>query len=205
PALPGQVGAGGEDVDHTGKRRLGADRQLHRRDRAAEGLAELLDRALEIRVLAVHLVDEDQPRAPGVGGVAPDQLGAHLDTGGRIAHDHRTLGDAQRRVDLAGKVKIAGRVDQVDLVILPGDRRQGGLDADPALDLVGVVVQDTGAGIDPAETVGQSCGVKDDLGKLRLAGAAVGDEGDVPHAFEGVTLHERTTYAACDVEEPAIG
>src|SRR5690606_12281355 len=88
-----------------------------------------------------------------------------------------------------GKVEVAGRVDQVDLVLLPGDRCQGGLDADAALHFVGVEIQDAGAGVDPAHAVGHACDVEQQFGQLRLARAAVGDEGHVPQAFYRLAVH----------------
>src|SRR5690606_29464725 len=74
---------------------------------------------------------------------------------------------------------------------------QGGLDAHTALDLVRVEVQDAVPRINPAQAVGQTCGMQDDLGQLRLAGAPMGDEGHVPQAINRVALHERTPFAGC--------
>ena len=102
---------------------LGADRQLERGHARAEPVAELVERALEAGALAVELVDEDHPRHAEPAGLAPDRLGLHLDAVDRAHHEHREVDDPQRGPHVAEEVGVARRVDQVDLVALPLERR----------------------------------------------------------------------------------
>ena len=118
-----EVGGVGEEVGDAAEVGLGADRQLERRDAGAEPVAELVERALEAGALAVELVDEDHPRHAEPGGLAPDRLGLHLDAVDRAHHEHGQVDDPQRGPHVAEEVGVAGRVDQVDLVALPLERR----------------------------------------------------------------------------------
>ena len=67
-----EVGGVGEQVGDAVEVRLRADRQLERRHARAEPVAELVERALEARPLAVELVDEDHPRHAEPAGLPPD-------------------------------------------------------------------------------------------------------------------------------------
>ncbi len=66
----------------------------------------------------------------------PDGLGLRLNAGDAAEHDDRTVEDAQAALDLDREVDVTRGVDQVDLVLLPLERRRGGGDRDPALALL---------------------------------------------------------------------
>ncbi len=51
-----------DDIDVAAKRPRGTDGQIDRRDLRSEARLELLQGGVVVRVLAVHLVDEDHPR-----------------------------------------------------------------------------------------------------------------------------------------------
>ena len=74
---------------------------------------------LEVRADAVHLVDERDARDVVLVGLAPDGLGLRLDAGDRVEQRDRAVEHAQRALDLDGEVDVAGRVDDVDAVVLP--------------------------------------------------------------------------------------
>ena len=112
---------------------LGADRQLDRHGVGAEAVDHGLDRAVEVRADAVHLVDERDARDVVLVGLAPDGLGLRLDAGDGVEHGDRAVEDAQRALDLDGEVDVAGRVDDVDAVVVPVAGRRGGRDGDAAL------------------------------------------------------------------------
>ena len=76
-----------------------------------------LDRALEGRAGAVHLVDEADARHAVLVGLTPDRLRLRLDTGDGIEHDDATVEHAQRALDLDREVDVARRVDDVDAVV----------------------------------------------------------------------------------------
>ena len=83
---------------------------------ALQAGADLIDRAVEVRADAVHLVDEADARHAVLVGLAPHRLGLRLDAGDRVEHRHRTVEHAQRALDFDREVDVAGRVDDVDAV-----------------------------------------------------------------------------------------
>ena len=119
----------GDEVHDALERLALADRHCDRHRGAPEGLLDPLERALERGVVAVHAVDDQQAGDARLLGVAPDLLGLHLDARDRVHHHDRGVGHAQRRARLGEEVGVAGRVDQVDLGLLPlgeGERRRTG-------------------------------------------------------------------------------
>ena len=52
-------------------------------------------------------------------GLAPDRLGLRLDAGDAVEHGDGAVEHAQRALDLDGEVDVAGRVDDVDAVVVP--------------------------------------------------------------------------------------
>ena len=52
-------------------------------------------------------------------GLAPHRLGLRLDAGDRVEHGDGAVEHAQRPLDLDREVDVAGRVDDVDAVVVP--------------------------------------------------------------------------------------
>ena len=71
---------------------------------------------------------------------APVGFGLRLDPGYAVKHHHRTVQHAQRTAHLHVEVDVAGRVDQVDLVVAPGNGGGGAVDGDAPRPLLRVVV-----------------------------------------------------------------
>src|SRR5579859_60714 len=180
-AVAGEVpGALFHEVDHAGEVGFGADRQLQRHRFGAQPLADHLHRAPVVGADAVHLVDEADARHVVAVGLAPDRLRLRLDAGHGVEDDYTAVEHAQRALDLDGEVDVAGRVEDVDLVVLPlGSRRRGG-DRDAALALLLHVVHDGRAFMDLADLVGAAGVEQDALRHRRLAGVDVRDDPDVP-------------------------
>ena len=86
---------------------------------ASQAVLDHLDRALEVGAGAVHLVDEADARDVVAVGLAPDGLGLRLDAGDGVEDRDGAVEHAQRPLDLDREVDVAGRVDDVDPVVLP--------------------------------------------------------------------------------------
>ena len=138
-----------EQVDHPAEVGLVADRELERRDAGAEALLQLVEGPVERRPLAVELVHEDRAGDPTLVGEPPGDLGLHLDALDGGHHEHGEVGDPQRGGDVADEVGVARGVDQVDLVAVELERRDGERDRDVAPRGLGVEVADGGAVLDP--------------------------------------------------------
>ena len=166
-----------------------ADRELERRDARAEPVLQLLERPLERRPLPVELVHEDRAGDPTFLGEPPRDLGLHLDALDRRDDEHREVGDPQCRGDVADEVGVARRVDQVDLVAVELERRDGERHRDAASGGLGVEVADGVAVLDPTRAGDRAGGEEQRLGQGRLARSAVADEGDVSDPVRREGLH----------------
>ena len=144
---------------------------------------DLLERPLEVRADAVHLVDEADARHAVLVGLAPHGLGLRLDAGDRVEHGDRAVEDAQRALDFGREVDVAGRVDDVDAVLAPEAGRRGGRDRDAALLLLLHPVHDGRAFVDLTDLVGDAGVEQDALGRGGLAGIDVGHDADVARAI----------------------
>ena len=118
-------------------------------------------------------------------GLAPHRLGLRLDTGDRVEHRDRAVEDAQRPLDLDGEVDVAGRVDDVDLAVVPLRGGGGGGDRDAALLLLDHVVHHRGAFVHLTDLVGATRVVEDALGRRGLTRVDVSHDPDVAGLFEG--------------------
>ena len=177
-----------DQVDHAFEVRLGADRDLQRDGGQAELALELLDHVGRVRAGAVHLVDERD-----AGHVVPlhlavdgDRLRLHARHGAE--DQHRAVEDAERPLDLDGEVDVAGRVDDVDLLVAPVDGGRGRGDRDPALLLQLHVVHHRAFALDLLDHVDAAGVEQDPLGQRGLARVDVGrdpDIADVAKVFHG--------------------
>ena len=168
-----------DQVDEALEAALDADRQIEDGRAGAEAILDHADAHLEIGAGAVELVDEAHPRHVVLLGLAPDGLGLRLDSGDAVEAGDRAVEDAQAALDLDGEVDVAGRVDDVDPVVVPETGGGGGRDRDSALLLLLHPVHRGGALMDLADLVGLAGIIKDSLGRRRLAGIDVGHDADV--------------------------
>ena len=163
---------------------LGADRQLDRQRVGAEPVGHRLHRVEEVGAGAVHLVDVGEARDAVLVGLAPDGLRLGLDAGDGVEDGDRAVEHAEAALDLDREVDVAGRVDDVDPVVLPLAGGRGRGDRDPALLLLFHPVHDRGALVDLAHFVGAAGVVEDALGRRRLTGVDVRHDPDVPGLLE---------------------
>ena len=182
-AAPGQR-AHADQVDDAEEVGFGADRQLEDQRGGVEPLDHHVDAAEEVGARAVELVDEAHPGHGVLVGLAPHGHGLRLDTGDTVEHRDGTVEDAERALDLGGEVDVTGRVDDVDLVVLPPAGGRGGGDGDAALLLLLHPVHRGSALVDLTDLVGDAGVEQDPLGRRRLAGVDVRHDADVADLVE---------------------
>jgi hypothetical protein len=156
-----------------------SDGDVQRDDADPVSLAELLEHPVEVGVLAVQTTRDDDPGSPSFLELRPDRLRADLHPGGRVDEDYRGVGDAEGRMLVAGEVREAGGVDEVDLRALVRERRERDVDGDMSFLLFRVGVQDAGAVIDLAEASRRPDRVEEGLDEARLARSSVADDGHI--------------------------
>ena len=155
-----------------------------------EPVAHHLDAAEEVGAGAVELVDEAHARDVVLVGLAPDGLGLRLDAGDPVVDGDGAVEDAQRALDLDGEVDVAGGVDDVDRVVLPGALGRGGRDRDAALLLLLHPVHRGGAVVDFTDLVVDAGVEEDALGRGGFARVDMRHDPDVAGLGElGVVSH----------------
>ena len=97
-----------DEVDQPADVVLGADRDLRRDDVRPEGGLQRLQRAEEVRPLAVEHVHVDQPGHAELLRALPQALRADLDADDRVDHEHGRLAHAQRAERVGDEGRLAG-------------------------------------------------------------------------------------------------
>ena len=165
-------------------RRATADRQVDGDRLANEPLADFVERAEEVGPFAVHLVDEGDPRHAVLVGLVPDGLALGLDAFPGAEDHHGAVEHPQAPLHLGGEIDVAGRVDQVDLDVLPGEGDGGGVDRDAPFLLLGVEIGDGGALIHFAHAVAEAAVEQHAFGDGGFARVDVGNHADVAEVVE---------------------
>jgi len=167
-----------DQVDVAAERVGLADGQLERGDLGAERLAEGVEHARRLGVLAIALVDDEEGRGP-VGPPQGDRvLRAGLDAARGIDADEGRVDGPEPRDDLGHEVRVAGRVDEGDeiaVVVERGDRQR---ERHVPLLLLGLEVEGGGPVLDAALPVDRPGPEEERLGERRLPGTGVAGEDD---------------------------
>ena len=149
-----------------------------------------LEKRLAVDVGAVDLVDDDDPVEAALLRVLHETPGHHLDPVLRVDHDRRGLDRCQRGQGVAGKVRIARGVQQMDthdfvvgLGVEAGDRQLEGVSK---LFFARRVVADCSTALDAPRRVNRSRFRQQRLGQCSLAAARLADERDRPDVLDGI-------------------
>jgi hypothetical protein len=178
-----------KQVDDAAERALAADRDCDRRHRRAQVAPDLLEAAVEVRALAVHLVDEDGHRQVAARGAAPQGLGPHLHPVGRAHHADHPVADRQGVGRVTHEVRAARHIDEgqtLAAIIGAGDPRR---DRALALQLLRLDVEAGVARVHRPEPRGRLGVEQDGFPERRGAVPTVADQGDVAYVACGIGLH----------------
>ena len=177
-----------EEIDRRAKALVLSDRHVKRDDADAVSLAQLAQDLFEVGVLAVEPADDHYTRCLVIVELAPDELRADLDPGGRVDHDDRRVRHAHGCMLIAGEIEEARRVEQVDLRAVVREGCDRGVDGDAAFLFFGVRVEDACRVIDLAEAVRGADGVEQALDEGRFPRSAVPHDpniADLCRIYEG--------------------
>jgi len=159
---------------------LGPDRQLDRDAAVGELRAGGIEDAVEVGALAVEHVDEDDARELVLLGALPDAGRVDLDAHDAAQHDDDALDDPQRRIRVGLEAGVAGRVDEVDLPVVPLEMAERAGERHAAFLLVLVPVGGRRPLLDSPEPVRLSRLEEQRFDERGLPDAAVAGDGDVP-------------------------
>ncbi len=164
----------------TKKRRRIYDREVELLLRCAQAIEEiegLVEHPAWTRARTVDLIDDDD-RAQAVGkGFASDKARLRHRSVHRIDEEQHRVDHRQHALHLAAKVGVARRVDDVDSIIAPADRRVLGEYRDAALALEHVRIHDARAHV--LARVERTRLLQQPVHERRLAVVDMGDDGDV--------------------------
>jgi hypothetical protein len=188
------VGFFAHQVDNPLETRLAADRQLDGEYGAAAALVQAVESTVEVGALAVHLGQVDHHRKAELLGGAPDLLGVDLDAGDAVDAEEDRVGGAQGGLGFGEEDAVAGAVDEVDLVLLPGDVAGGEADRDLAVDFFGVEVGQGVAVFHPVEACRDSTCVEQGAYERGLTGVVVPSNSEVADSFRPIHLHGSASF-----------
>ena len=179
----------GQEVDDTLEGRFLADWQLHGHDTRAKAHAQLFDDLLEVGVLAVHLVDEERARQLRFLGIAPCLLRLDLDARRGRDHDEGTVRCRQRALDFADEVRIARRIDEIDLIVTPFAGGKLQVDRHAAALFLRLAVEHTRVLLHTAKALDSTRIEQAGIEQARLARLAMADDGNVAQVGTLVRFH----------------
>ena len=151
------VGLHVDEVDHAGHLVLGADRDLGGHHVLAERGLQRVQRAKEVGPLAVKHVDEHQPCQVQLGRPLPQPVGMDLHAHHGVDDEHGGLAHAQRAQRVGDEARVAGRVEEIDLALLPLERAQRQGDRHLAGLLIRIGIRDRGPLDDASKTIDDPC------------------------------------------------
>ena len=185
------------DVDDALEVLVDADRNGHRSQTRTEARMQQRHGRVEVGVLAVDMVDEHGARQTHVLRLAP-QLGGHdLRACHGVHHEQRHLGRLHGGQRVADEVGVAGRIKQVNLVVLVRNGGNGGADGEFAPDLL-IVVVEVGFPVVRRAHAGRTAGdVQHRFGERCLAGAVLAHQHNVSHVFGSRSCHVDHQLSCC--------
>jgi len=129
----------------------------------------------------IDLVDQDDRLQPALQGFGQYETGLGHDAFGGVDQDQRAVGHPQHTFHFAAEIRVARRVDDVDLDALVRQRNVLGQDRNPAFPLQVVAVQDTIA--DQLTVTKLAALPQQAVDQGRFAVVDVGDNHDIPKVF----------------------
>jgi hypothetical protein len=177
-----------DQVDVAAEGVRGADGDVERGDLVAERRAQRVEGRSRIGVLSVALVEDEAGRGPRGPAELDRRLEARLDAARRVDHEQRRVRGMEPLDHLGHEVRVAGRVDERDLVLAVLERPDREAQRPVLLLLLGLVVQVRRAVVDLAQPRDRPGAEQDLLREGGLAGAGVAGEHDAPDVGEVVAL-----------------
>ena len=123
-----------EQIDDAAEIVAGTNRNFDRNHFRRECRLDLLVHALEVRVLLVHHRHKKKSGNPARFAVLPDFLRANFDPGRCAEDNYSAVGNPRRGERVTSEVQVSGRVQQIDLAVLPFRVRGGNLHGNAVAD-----------------------------------------------------------------------
>lgn len=196
-------GAVGADVPAAAEEAAHADGPDEGADVEREGVRDFIEERKRVLAFAVDLVDEGDDRDVAQAADLEELEGLGLDAAGGVDDHDGGVDRGEGAVGVFGEVLVAGRVEQVEDDVVPGEGHDRGGDGDAALAFDGHPVRAgvaaLAAGLDHAGLADGAAEEEELLGQGGLAGVGVGDDregaaGEGAGAGGGSVLRERCQF-----------
>ena len=192
------VGLHARQVRHAPEVLFRPDWDLDRDTCSSEIFLDRRQRFGEAGPVPVAPVDEDEARHLEFIAELPYLFRLHLCAGNTVDDDDSRVRNTQGCAGLLDHVPEAGRIEHVDLVLLPFAERQLGRNRHLAFDFFLVVVRRRVPIVDAAEPGRRAAGVEGRRNKRRLPRTSVSHKTDVSDRMAIVDVHELLLgYSAC--------
>ena len=168
-----------------------ADGQIHRHAGVAERFPQRVENAIEIEVIQVAFVHDDHPADSLLTSQVERSPRVHFDPGAGAQHDDRGFHGAQTADHLTDEVRIARRVDHVD--VFAGVREMNDGRRERVLVVLGLFIriEDAGAVIDRTGSTDGSGFEQQEVGQRRFPDGSVPDQCHVADVRDLVFGHKR--------------
>ena len=169
-----------EEAVHHGITAAGG--QIQRQALGPERFAQLLQHVGAVRIAAVDLVDDDQAAQFALARKLHQPLRERIDAAHRAHHDGHRLDRLEHRQRLAEEVRVAGRVDDVDVHALVVEAADGGVERVLQALLLRIEIRHRGAALQAAARAYGAGLQQQRLQQRGLARAGLTDQCDVADA-----------------------
>src|SRR5467141_1495212 len=177
-----------EEIDDADEIIFTAKGKLQRYGVGSQALAYGANHVVKIRSHAVHLVHKTDAWNAVFVRLAPYGFRLRLHAGDGIEYAHRAVQNAQRALHFHREVHVAGRINNIDAVLLieaiPGSGRRRARNGNPTLALLLHPVHGGRAFIHRTDLVGHTRIEQDALRRRRFSGVDVRHDPDVARVFE---------------------
>ncbi len=158
-----------------------------------QALLDVFHAHVEVGARLIHFVGEDDARNLVLVALAPNGFGLRFNALVAVEHDDGAVEHAQRTFDFDREVDVAGRVDDVQALLLPERRRRRRRNGDAALLLLFHPVHGGRAIVDFADLVALAAVEQNALSRRRLTRIDVSHDAEVAIVFDFVlTRHDNS-------------
>ena len=130
-----------EDVDDTTEILFLAQRQMERQNPFTNLGPEVIHDLIKVSIFTVHLINENQSRQSGFFCEIPALFRSNLDPARCTDHYEHTVNGAESALYFSYEISKSRGIKEVDLDIVPFNRRKGRTDRNTALDFLWLKVR----------------------------------------------------------------
>ena len=142
-------------------------------------IAEILDDLIKFDVFRIKHIHRHQGRHFHIADFFPHLLRTEFDPMGTVDGQDRRIGNPQSRKRFSNKIRIAGRIQDIQLTGLPFGIHRGGVNRDLPLLFIIMIIRNRASLFDASDSGDCTAAGKHRFGKDGFARRSMTDEGQV--------------------------